>query len=94
MVFLIRSLVRGSWKCTWWHYLSKSERDAYPFVSLSFIAHVMENLSIPAVKVIDPRYTYYPITSTCFLEGINNYIGRKLNRCVEDKDFSLPQVRY
>ena len=35
--------VRGFWQYAWWHCLSRSERDAYPLVSLSFVACVIEN---------------------------------------------------
>ena len=57
------TLVCGSWKYVWWHCLSKSERDAYPLVSLPLAAYVTENLPERGLKVI-PRYTYDPTTST------------------------------
>ena len=62
-------LVHGSWKYAWWHCLSKSERDAYPLVSLSLAAWVIENLPERALKVT-PKYTYDPTTSTSFSERI------------------------
>ena len=72
-------LVRGSWKCAWWHYLSKSERVIYiypyPFVTLSVVIFAIENLLIRAIKVTS-RYTYELTTSTCLLENIRLYLVR------------------
>ena len=44
--------------------LSKSERDMYPLVSLSFVACVIENLSNRPLKVTQ-RCIYDLTTSTC-----------------------------
>ena len=49
-------LVRGSWKYAWWHCLSKSERDAYPLISLSLVAWVIENYKGEnEIEIIDNR---------------------------------------
>ena len=56
-------LIHDSWKHVWWHCLSKSKREAYPLVGLSFVASIIENLPQRALKVT-PRYTYDSTTST------------------------------
>ena len=62
-------LVRGSWKYPWWHCLSKNERDAYPLLSLSLVACVIETLPEWALKVT-PIHTYDPTTSTGLWERV------------------------
>ena len=72
-------LVHGSWKYAWWHCLSRSERDAYPLVSLSLAAWVIENLLERALKVT-PRYTYDPTTSTGLWERIREWVLIELQK--------------
>ena len=42
--------VSGSWKYVCGHYLFKSERDAYPLISISLVAYVIENfIQLPQI---------------------------------------------
>ena len=62
------TLVWNPWKCAGWHCRSSMARAAYPRVSWSLAAWVIEKQPLNLVNVT-PKYTLESTTSTCPLIG-------------------------